>query len=287
MHSFCSWNKICKSFAFHVGSFLPVFASPNNIQSHILSAIFFYFRKYPSTLVSSHQGKSNQLPETRVRFEEKDDDFCCGRAYGGSRVAVVSTARYNPNIDGVQNIDRIHSWPASHCETYVEDCCSELSQPVRKPQRKKEKTEIVDLSSSSSPPTSIKSNTTSSLKAAVDDFRASLTSEEHASSSWLARVCRTSSHELGHCFGMDHCIYYACVMQGTATLAEDSRQPPYLCPIDMAKVNRATGVGEKDRYQVLGAFCEKYKRTAFFAAFSAWIQERLAFLGEEQVSLLI
>ena len=27
-------------------------------------------------------------------FEDEDDDFCCGRAYGGSRVAVVSMARY-------------------------------------------------------------------------------------------------------------------------------------------------------------------------------------------------
>ena len=29
-------------------------------------------------------------------FEEEKDDFCCGRAYGGSRVAVASSARQNP-----------------------------------------------------------------------------------------------------------------------------------------------------------------------------------------------
>jgi archaemetzincin len=27
-------------------------------------------------------------------YESPDDDFACGRAYGGSRVAVISTARY-------------------------------------------------------------------------------------------------------------------------------------------------------------------------------------------------
>lgn len=26
-------------------------------------------------------------------FEDEDDDFCCGQAYGGNREAVVSTAR--------------------------------------------------------------------------------------------------------------------------------------------------------------------------------------------------
>ena len=29
-------------------------------------------------------------------YENEDDDFCCGRAYGGSRCAIVSMARYNP-----------------------------------------------------------------------------------------------------------------------------------------------------------------------------------------------
>ncbi|KAK0723485.1 hypothetical protein B0T26DRAFT_675048 [Lasiosphaeria miniovina] len=32
-------------------------------------------------------------------FEDDDDDFCCGRTYGASRVAVVSAARYHPHLD--------------------------------------------------------------------------------------------------------------------------------------------------------------------------------------------
>lgn len=38
-------------------------------------------------------------------YEDEEDDFCCGRAYGGSRVAVVSTARYNPALDAQQEIE--------------------------------------------------------------------------------------------------------------------------------------------------------------------------------------
>ncbi|KAL8685676.1 MAG: hypothetical protein Q9218_007607, partial [Villophora microphyllina] len=32
-------------------------------------------------------------------YEDDDDIFVCGRAYGGSRVAVISTARYDPYLD--------------------------------------------------------------------------------------------------------------------------------------------------------------------------------------------
>lgn len=92
---------------------------------------------------------------------------------------------------------------------------------------------------------------------------------------WLGRVCRTASHELGHCLGVDHCVYYACAMQGTASLAEDVRQPPYLCPVDLAKILRATGADVLERYQALLVFCQRYENAHMFAAFAAWLQRRL------------
>src|SRR6202035_5293660 len=60
-----------------------------------------------------------------------------GRAYGGSRVAVVSTSRYNPVLDCVQDIDRQHSWPASHCESYIKDLTSppQSSTPNHRPKK--------------------------------------------------------------------------------------------------------------------------------------------------------
>ncbi len=50
---------------------------------------------------------------------------------------------------------------------------------------------------------------------------------------------------------MDHDVYYARVMQGTTSLAEDVRQPPYLCPADLAKVLRATMANEKERWEAM------------------------------------
>ena len=101
--------------------------------------------------------------------------------------------------------------------------------------------------------------------------------QSQLSSLWLSRVCQTASHELGHCFGMDHCVYYACVMQATASLAEDVRQPPYLCPVDLAKLLRATGADERKRYEALLRFCGRHEDggAGWFKAFEAWIIGRL------------
>lgn len=201
-------------------------------------------------------------------YEDDDDDFCCGRAYGASRIAVVSSARYNPALDGDQEVEREHAWPASHCEQYMQSCCGVAST---KKKGKKAKPNISTSDEGNSP-----------MQAALKAHM-SLPSLDESSTKdslyglWLGRVCRTASHELGHCFGMDHCVYYACSMQGTASIIEDARQPPYLCPVDLGKVLKATGADEKERYHALLSFCDKHEASHLFAAFGAWIRRRLEF----------
>ncbi|PGH12902.1 hypothetical protein AJ79_04002 [Helicocarpus griseus UAMH5409] len=200
-------------------------------------------------------------------YESADDQFVCGRAYGGSRVAVVSMARYNPTLDGRQNVDREHSWPASHCQRYI-DSLSAAPRP-------KKRTKIANSAQEPRP-----DDITSPLHAALLAHK-SLPSLElfptatQLSGLWLGRVCRTASHELGHCFGIDHCMYFACSMQGSASLTEDARQPPYLCPIDLAKMLQATGTTAKERYLALLSFCEEHEQTHLFAAYGAWLSRRL------------
>lgn len=126
--------------------------------------------------------------------EDEEDDFCCGRAYGGSRVAVVSTARYNPTLDERQHVETEHAWPASHCQTHIDTCCELPAKNT------KARTGLSQVSSA--------------MHSAVATFSsfASPKSELELSTLWLSRLCKTASHELGHCFGLDHCVYYACIM---------------------------------------------------------------------------
>jgi archaemetzincin len=203
-------------------------------------------------------------------YEEKDDEFVCGRAYGGSRVAVVSSARYNPTLDHIQRIERLHAWPASHCETYMSACTS--AEPAAKNQKR---SRGVNKGSQKS---------TLELDGPVKDAVSAYQSLREVDSApsliyalWLGRMCRTASHELGHCFGIAHCVYYACSMQGTASICEDARQPPYMCPVDLAKVLSATSSSASERYRALLKFCERPENldTHFFGPFAAWIRSRL------------
>ncbi|CAK1365753.1 unnamed protein product [Cercospora beticola] len=201
-------------------------------------------------------------------YEDEPDDFCCGRAYGGSRVAVVTSSRYNPLLDKVQEIETEHVWPASHCRAFVNACCS--GEPIELPAKKSKARRQFPADSA--------------MDAAVAAYGANLkstkTSAAYMYGLWFSRMCKTAAHELGHCVGMDHCVYYACLMQGTAGLSEDGAQPPYLCPVDLAKLAEATGGIEKqrERYEALLKFCDTWSTKAggeMWAAFGAWISVRL------------
>ncbi|KAJ7189838.1 hypothetical protein GGX14DRAFT_607651 [Mycena pura] len=216
-------------------------------------------------------------------YESPDDDFTCGRAYGGSRVAVISTARYHPGLDRHQNVPRLHGWPASHCERYMRACCSEAdnagaARPNKKRKGKDAPSNLAEIASPSHDWTTYAA--LSPLHAAVVGQNALPSLEDDPSTAclsalWLGRACRTASHELGHCLGIDHCVYWACVMQGTASLKEDARQPPFLCPVDLAKLLYATGASRDDRYLAILAFCNKQPDSHLFAAFAAWIRAQL------------
>ncbi|KAK6439730.1 hypothetical protein LTR95_004065 [Oleoguttula sp. CCFEE 5521] len=198
-------------------------------------------------------------------YEDETDDFCCGRAYGGSRVSVVSMARYNPMLDEQQDMEREHAWPLSHCKAYVEQKCALEDGDL---------TNINDLpSASSTGHTASKDAVCVAMKASVEVPLSDSTASLQAL--WLSRVCKTASHELGHCFGIGHCVYYACVMQSTAHLSEDARQPPYLCPVDMAKILTATGATEQAWCQAMLAAVSTWRHTErMFAGFCAWLDVR-------------
>ena len=183
------------------------------------------------------------LWEGDEKTDDDDCDFICGRAYGASRISVVSTARYDPRLDEIQDVEELHAWPAAHCATFVQDQC-QLALGHKKKRTKRDMTtqSIVAKPTASNSP----------LRAAVDAYTNALVSSNSASAmTWLARVTRTTAHELGHCFGLDHCVYAACSMQGTAGLSEDARQPPYLCSICVRKVVYATSFEGVDTAEAL------------------------------------
>ena len=71
----------------------------------------------------------------------------------------------------------------------------------------------------------------------------------------LLRSCRLLTHEIGHLLGIDHCIYYGCLMNGSGHIKEDISQPLFLCPIDLRKLCQLADFDSIQRYEKLMDFC--------------------------------
>lgn len=70
----------------------------------------------------------------------------------------------------------------------------------------------------------------------------------------LRRSCKVLTHELGHMFGLEHCIYYDCVMNGSNHLAEADAQPVHLCPVCLRKLQLSVRFDAVARYRELAKF---------------------------------
>lgn len=55
------------------------------------------------------------------------------------------------------------------------------------------------------------------------------------------RCFRVMCHEMGHLFGLRHCIWYECIMGGSSGAWESDRQPLHACPVCLAKLDAAFG----------------------------------------------
>ena len=102
----------------------------------------------------------------------EDDSVVCGRAFGGSRIAIVSLARYHPNF--VEE----HEWPALKSSSR-----SGKGGPLL-----------------------------AAARAAIAQLPPYPTTPLQLTALWAQRTAVTAMHELGHCLGMDHCLHFDCFM---------------------------------------------------------------------------
>jgi archaemetzincin len=85
----------------------------------------------------------------------------------------------------------------------------------------------------------------------------------------LRRSCKVLAHETAHMFGIEHCIFFRCLMNGSNHIAESDGRPLHLCPVDLRKLQWSVGFDVEERYSRLLEFM----RTCGFADEAEWTRQ--------------
>jgi len=87
----------------------------------------------------------------------------------------------------------------------------------------------------------------------------------------LVRSTKVILHELGHMFGMHHCIYYKCLLNGSNSMDESDSQPITLCPVCLRKLHHLLKFDPMERYRKLLGLYRKYG----IESGAIWIEARI------------
>lgn len=88
----------------------------------------------------------------------------------------------------------------------------------------------------------------------------------------LRRGCKTLAHETAHMFGLHHCIFYDCAVNGSNHLVEADARPQHLCPVCLRKLHYSARFDPVRRYEELFSF---YRRHRWYEE-ADWVQRQLA-----------
>lgn len=87
----------------------------------------------------------------------------------------------------------------------------------------------------------------------------------------LRRCCKVLAHEIGHIYGLYHCVHYQCLMNGSNSLQESDSRPLHECPVCLRKFWSNIQFSPGGRYQNL----QRWYRAVGFADEAEWISRRL------------
>ena len=93
----------------------------------------------------------------------------------------------------------------------------------------------------------------------------------------LYRSCNTLTHEICHTFGILHCIYYNCLMNGSNSLEEQIKRPLIECPVCLRKLHEVIGFDCKERYNKIKEVSKLFG--GYFIDVYNWCEDRILSLN--------
>jgi len=91
---------------------------------------------------------------------------------------------------------------------------------------------------------------------------------------YLRRTIQTGTHEIGHMFGLDHCIFYECNMNGSNSRLESDKRPLWDCPVCMRKLSVGLKFDVTKRFRELIAILYEFD----FVPEAQFLEKNLAIL---------
>jgi len=100
----------------------------------------------------------------------------------------------------------------------------------------------------------------------------------------LRRSCKVLVHETSHLFGLKHCIYFRCVMNGSNHLQESDSRPLHLCPVCLRKAQysfcNVQQNGTQTRFDVVERYRNLFRfyQSCGFDGEARWVANRLKWI---------
>lgn len=97
-------------------------------------------------------------------------------------------------------------------------------------------------------------------------------------SQFLRRCCMVLAHEVTHLFGIKHCIFAKCLMNGSNHLDESESRPFAICPVDLRKI--------LDSLKPTGGLCLEQRELNILAFFVKYGLEEDAALSRKRLLVM-
>ena len=106
-----------------------------------------------------------------------------------------------------------------------------------------------------------------------------LSPEDYQLLQW--RAIKVLTHEITHMFGLDHCVYFTCLMNGSNHAEESDHQLTFLCPVCLRKLQDAIKFDFLVRYKGLlnffqGKIISRSNKVDKFFGCAQWLEKAIA-----------